>query len=102
MELFGQYHTITVRRKINKDYLLGVFLRFCIAVELGWEEIGKKTFFDLSDYEAVIIEITENTNRIDFTSYEVIMAIGKAKERWEQLQPNTGRGKYDRSRSNNK
>ncbi len=29
------------------------------------------------------------------------MAIGKAKEHWDQLHPNTGRGKYDRSRSKN-
>ncbi|KKL58947.1 hypothetical protein LCGC14_2220240 [marine sediment metagenome] len=101
MEMFGQYHTITLRRKGNKDYLLGGFLRFCIAVELGWKEIGAKTYFDLSDYEAIIIEITENTNRIDFTSYEVIMAIGKAKTEWERLHPNTGRGKYNRSQLKN-
>ncbi len=101
MEMFGQYHTITLRRKGNKDYLLGGFLRFCIAVELGWKEIGAKTYFDLSDYEAIIIEITENTNRIDFTSYEVIIAMGKAKTEWERLHPSTGRGKYNRSQLKN-
>ncbi len=63
---------------------------------------GAKIYFDLSDYEAIIIEITENTNSIDFTSYEVIMAIGKAKEQWERLHPDTRRGKYNRSQSKNK
>lgn len=96
MNMFGQYHTITLRKKGDKYHLLGGFIRFCIALELNWDDIEAKVYFNISDYDAIIIEITENTNRLDFTSYELIMAIGKAKEIWEDQYPFSGRGKYNR------
>ena len=94
----GQLHAITLK----EDYtLLAGFYRFCVAFELGWKTIKAKIYFNISEYDEILIEIIENNNRKDFTSYEFYVALGRIKRKHENAYPETKRGRYIRSRSEN-
>ena len=73
----GQLHAITLKENYK---LLAGFYRFCVAFELGWKTIKAKIYFNISEYDEILIEIIENNNRKDFTSYE-FYSIGKDKEK---------------------
>ncbi len=94
----GQLHAITLK----EDYtLLAGFYRFCVAFELGWKTIRAKIYFNISEYDEILIEIIENNNRKDFASYDFYVVLGKIKKKHENAHPETKRGRYIRSHSEN-
>lgn len=102
MRKLRNFNPITLKQ-IDGDYkLLAGFIRLCVAIELGWLTIESKIFPNtISKYDELLIELIENLARIDFTSYEVYVGIGRAKVLYEKEHPDTLRGKYIRNTSKN-
>ncbi|KKN29077.1 hypothetical protein LCGC14_0847720 [marine sediment metagenome] len=102
MGVFGLLHSITLKQLDSSYRLLAGFYRFCGAVDLGWLTIESKIFpAHVSKYDEFLIELLENINRRNFTSYEVYAGIGHAKALYEKAHPETSRGKYNRFIQNN-
>ncbi len=98
MQLQGLIHSITV--KPNLDLIAG-FWRYSIAIDLGWKTI-RALIKDVTEKEALLIEVVENNNRTDFSNYEFYVAIGKLKLLHEEDYPDAGPGKYNRNSFKNK
>ncbi len=98
MQLDGQFHAITVNP--NLDLIAG-FWRYSIAFDLGWKTI-RVLIKDVSEAEAFLIELVENTSSTPFTDYDFYVAIAKLKVLYEKKYPYTGQGKHDRSSFKNK
>ncbi len=73
---YRQFYPILL--DMNLD-LIGGFLRFDIATELGWETIEARTL-KATEFDKLLIEIIENYSRIDFTSHEFYIGIANLKE----------------------
>lgn len=94
---YGLFHQITLKQEGSRYKLLAGFYRFCVAVDLGWETILAKIYPDhISEYDEIRIELIENNNRKDFTSYQFYEGLGRAKRLYEKEYPETNRGKYRR------
>ena len=90
---FGLRNPISLNK--NNELVEG-FYRFCIAVELGWEKISA-ILDDLTEKEALELELEENFCRKDFNDYESYIGIARLKRLHEKDHPETKKGKYIRS-----
>ncbi|MHA1930947.1 MAG: ParB/RepB/Spo0J family partition protein [Promethearchaeota archaeon] len=85
---FGMLHPLIVDMN---SVLIGGFYRFCAATELGWDYV-KARIVDVSEFNKILIEIIENYNRKDFSSYEFYIGIGRLKKEYEKNHPETKHG----------
>src|SRR5271157_2639370 len=86
----GQLQPIIVRRDNGGGYWLVAGLhRFEAAKKLKWEEINCTVFDDIDADQAELAEIDENLIRADLTPAEEAVHIGKRKELYEKVHPET-------------
>jgi len=97
MKKFGQLQPVIL--DINYELIAG-FLRFNVAIELGWSTIKAK-IVDVSKEDKRLLEFLENWNRKDFTDYEVYRGLAMWKREYEEVHPETKQGKYIRSKDKN-
>ncbi|KKN33366.1 hypothetical protein LCGC14_0804560 [marine sediment metagenome] len=91
MNKFGQLHSIT----LLKNYKLKAgFDRYSVAIELGWETIRCRIFLEeLTKLDELLLEITENYARKDFTSIELFSGFAMIKREYEGVHPEVMHGK---------
>jgi ParB family transcriptional regulator, chromosome partitioning protein len=88
----GQLQPIVVRPDKDGGYCLVAGLhRFEAAKKLNWKEIWCSVFDDMDTDQAELAEIDENLIRVDLTPAEEAAHIGKRKELYERLHPETKR-----------
>jgi ParB family transcriptional regulator, chromosome partitioning protein len=88
---------IVVRSHEGGGYLLVAGLhRFEAAKKLNWKEIWCSVFADMDTDQAELAEIDENLIRVDLTPAEEAAHIGKRKELYERLHPETKHGAVGR------
>ena len=86
---------------LNSDMVLVEgFYRFSITVELGWKTISA-IIDNLTELEAIELELEENLCRMDFDEYAKYTGIAKFKKLYEKENPSAKKGRYDRSSQNN-
>ncbi|KKN20849.1 hypothetical protein LCGC14_0931290, partial [marine sediment metagenome] len=71
----------------------GGFFRYCVVFDLKWKAI-RVLVKDVTDEEAIAIELVENKARSNFTDLEFYIGLGKLHEIYEKAHPETIRGKY--------
>ncbi|HEC38213.1 hypothetical protein LCGC14_0546270 [marine sediment metagenome] len=91
MDKFGQLHSIT----LLKNYKLKAgFERYSVALELGWETISCRIFLEeLTKLDELLLEITENYARKDFSSLEFFVGLAMTKREYEKDHPEIKHGK---------
>jgi ParB family transcriptional regulator, chromosome partitioning protein len=93
----GQLQPIVVRpRKDGGYWLVAGLHRFEAAKTLKWKEIKCSVFDDMDTHQAELAEIDENLIRADLTPAEEAAHIGKRKELYEKLHPETKHGAVGR------
>ena len=97
MEKYGQLQSIT----LSKDHkLIAGFERYSVAWELGWKTIRCRIFLmKLTKLDELLLEITENYARKDFTSLEFFAGLVLTKMEYEKAHPEIKRGKGRWSKS---
>jgi ParB family chromosome partitioning protein len=97
MAVQGQLQPIVVRRDDGGGYRLVVGLhRFEAAKKLKWEKINCTVFDDMDADQAELAEIDENLIRADLTLAEEAVHIGRRKELYEKVHPETMHGAVGR------
>jgi ribosomal protein L37E len=81
---------------LRADYVLVEgFYRFMIVLELSWQFIP--AFIDnLSERQAIELELEENLCRKNFNDYSVYCGIARLKEIYERENPDAKKGKHSR------
>ena len=89
----GQLQPIVVRPRNDGGYwLVAGMHRFEAAKILKWQEISCTVFDDMEAGQAELAEIDENLIRADLSPAERAMHIGKRKELYEKVHPETKKG----------
>jgi ParB family chromosome partitioning protein len=89
----GQLQPIVLRRDSGDGYWLVAGLhRLEAAKKLNWKEIRCSVFDDMDADQAELIEIDENLIRADLSPAERALHIGKRKELYEKVYPQTKKG----------
>jgi ParB-like chromosome segregation protein Spo0J len=97
MAVQGQLQPIIVRRDTGGGYWLVAGLhRFDAAQKLKWGEINCTVFDDMDADQAELAEIDENLIRADLTPAEEAVHIGRRKELYEKVHPETMHGAVGR------
>ena len=95
MDKFGLINSITLLK--NYELKAG-FQRYEIALELNWETIRCRIFLtELTKLEELLLEITENYARKDFSSFEFFAGIAMTKREYEKEHPEIMHGKAKRN-----
>jgi hypothetical protein len=81
---------------LRADYVLVEgYYRYSIVLKLGWEFIP--AFVDnLTELQAIELELEENMCRKNFNDYSTYCGIARLKEIYERDNPDTQKGKYNR------
>ncbi len=91
MSMVGQLHSITLL--MNYELKAG-FDRYSVALELGWKTIRCRVFLtELAKFDELLLEITENHARKNFSSLELFAGIAMAKIEYENKHPEIKHGK---------
>jgi hypothetical protein len=90
----GQLHPIVTRVAVNKDFYTLVVGRHRLeaAKQLGWKKIRATSYGEMTDDAAALAEIDENLCRSELSSAERAAHIGRRKELYEKLHPETKHG----------
>jgi ParB-like chromosome segregation protein Spo0J len=93
----GQLQPIVVRREVAGGYCLVAGLhRLEAAKRLKWAEINCTVFDDIDADQAELVEIDENLIRAALTPAEEAAHLGKRKELYEKMYPETKHGAVGR------
>ena len=91
MDKFGLINSITLLK--NYEIKAG-YQRYDIALELNWKTIRCRIFLtELTKLEELLLEITENYARNDFSSFEFFAGIAMTKREYEKEHPEIMHGK---------
>lgn len=92
-----QQQPILVHEEENARYrLVAGEHRFEGAKLLGWRDVECKVIYDQTEEQLEVYEIEENLIRGNLSAIERDISLARRKELYEQLYPETQKGKYER------